>query len=102
MRQALFKRGLPRKLYLDNTPAFRPHHLEEITASLGITLIHSPPDVPQGRSKIEKFFRIVRTQFFPGFKGDTLRDINEALECWIGCVYHRSAELGTSTTSASI
>ncbi|CAO0821884.1 hypothetical protein DFAR_2710014 [Desulfarculales bacterium] len=29
MRQALLKRGLPLKLYLDNGPAFRSHHLEE-------------------------------------------------------------------------
>ncbi|CAO0824251.1 hypothetical protein DFAR_540003 [Desulfarculales bacterium] len=40
LRQALLKRGLPRKLYLDNGPAFRFHHLEEITASLGIALVH--------------------------------------------------------------
>ncbi|CAO0822920.1 transposase [Desulfarculales bacterium] len=29
LRQALLKRGLPRKLYFDNGPAFRFHHLEE-------------------------------------------------------------------------
>ncbi|CAO0822675.1 hypothetical protein DFAR_3220006 [Desulfarculales bacterium] len=34
LRQALLKQGLPRKLYLDNGPAFRSHHLEEINASL--------------------------------------------------------------------
>ncbi|CAO0819987.1 hypothetical protein DFAR_1260040 [Desulfarculales bacterium] len=37
LRQALLKRGLPRKLYLDNGPAFRSNHLNEITA---IALIH--------------------------------------------------------------
>ncbi|CAO0822988.1 hypothetical protein DFAR_3400007 [Desulfarculales bacterium] len=36
MRQALLKRGLPLKLYLDNGPAFRSHYLEETTASLDI------------------------------------------------------------------
>ncbi|CAO0822241.1 hypothetical protein DFAR_2910015 [Desulfarculales bacterium] len=69
---------------------FRSHHLEEITASLGITMVHSPPYVPQGRGKLEKFFRTVRSQVFPGFKGNTLRDINEALECWIRDVYHQT------------
>ena len=43
MRLALLKRGLPRKLYVDNGPAFRSTHLQEITASLGIALIHSKP-----------------------------------------------------------
>ncbi|CAO0824590.1 hypothetical protein DFAR_710053 [Desulfarculales bacterium] len=92
MRQILLKLGLPRKLYLDHGLAFRSHYLEEITASLGITLVHSPPYEPQGRGKIERSFRTVRSQFLPGFKSDILRDINEALECWIR---------GISTTSAS-
>ncbi|CAO0821480.1 transposase [Desulfarculales bacterium] len=95
MRQALLKRGLPRKLYLDNGPAFRSHHLEKITASLGIALVLSPSYVLQGRGKIEKFFRTVRAQIFHGFKGDTLQDMNEALECWIRDVYHQRKHLGS-------
>jgi len=34
--KALLKRGLPRKLYVDNGAAYRSKHLEHITASLGI------------------------------------------------------------------
>jgi transposase InsO family protein len=88
LRQALLKRGLPRKLYVDNGPAFRSKHLQEIAASLGIALIHSRPYKPQGRGKIERWFRTVRTQFLSGFKGKTLEDLNEALQCWIRDVYH--------------
>ena len=88
LRQALLKRGLPRKLYVDNGPAFRSKHLQEITASLGVALIHSRPYKPQGRGKIERWFRTVRSQFLSGFKGKTLKDLNEALECWIRDVYH--------------
>jgi hypothetical protein len=88
LRQALLKRGLPRKLYVDNGPAFRSKHLEEITASLGIALVHSQPYKPQGRGKIERWFRTVRTQFLSGFRGDTLHDLNEALDCWIRDIYH--------------
>ncbi len=46
---ALARRGLPRKLYVDNGAAFRSKHLEYITASLGIALIHSKPYTPQGK-----------------------------------------------------
>jgi len=59
LKQALLKRGLPRRLYVDNGPAFRSRHLQEITASLGIALVHSQPYQPQGRGKIERFFRTV-------------------------------------------
>jgi transposase InsO family protein len=80
LEQALAKRGLPRKLYLDNGPAFRSRRLEHVTASLGIALIHSSPYKPQGRGKIERFFRTIRSQFLPGFRGNDLMELNEALE----------------------
>ncbi|CAO0822055.1 hypothetical protein DFAR_2800016 [Desulfarculales bacterium] len=50
---------------------------------MGIALVHSSLDVPQGRGKIERLFRFVRSQLLPGFKGGTLQDINETLGCWI-------------------
>ena len=55
LEKALLRRGLPRKLYVDNGPAFRSLHLEHIAASLGIALIHSRPYKPQGKGKIERF-----------------------------------------------
>jgi transposase InsO family protein len=94
-RQALLTRGLPRKLYLDNGAAFRSLHLQEITASLGIALVHSPPYQPQGRGKIERWFRTVRTEFLAGFRGRTLADLNECLEAWIREVYHRRPHRST-------
>lgn len=89
LEQALLKRGLPRKLYVDNGPAFRSKHLEHVTASLGIALIHSRAYKPQGRGKIERFFRTVRSQFLSGFKGKTLHDLNEAFDLWLTDVYHQ-------------
>ena len=80
---ALAKRGLPRKLYVDNGAAFRSRHLEYISASLGIALIHSKPYTPQGRGKIERYFKTVRAQFLPCFKGQTLNELNEAFDCWL-------------------
>ncbi|MCZ6625013.1 MAG: DDE-type integrase/transposase/recombinase [Deltaproteobacteria bacterium] len=88
LRQALLSRGLPRKLYVDNGPAFRSHHLQQICASLGIALVHSRPYQPQGRGKIERWFRTVRGDFLPGFRADSLEELNEALGAWIRHVYH--------------
>ncbi len=96
LEQALLRRGLPRKLYLDNGPAFRSKHLEDITASLGIALIHSSPYKPQGRGKIERFFRSVRSQFLSGFRGKTLHDLNEALDLWLNDLYHQRKHTSTA------
>jgi putative transposase len=95
LEQALLKRGLPRKLYVDNGPAFRSRHLEQVTASLGIALIHSKPYKPQGRGKIERFFRTVRGEFLYGFKGQTLDEINEAFDLYLHHIYHQRKHSAT-------
>lgn len=92
---ALAKRGLPRKLYVDNGAAFRSRHLEYISASLGIALIHSKPYQPQGRGKIERFFKTVRGQFLPGFKGQSLNELNEAFDGWLDNIYHQRKHSST-------
>lgn len=98
LEQALSKRGMPRKLYLDNGPAFRSRRLEHVTATLGIALIHSSPYKPQGRGKIERFFRTIRTQFLPGFRGNDLMELNETLELWLNDIYHQRTHSGTGQT----
>lgn len=85
--KALLRRGVPRKLYVDNGAAFRSRHLEYVTASLGIGLTHSRPYKPQGRGKIERFFRTVRSDFLMGRAIGTLEEINEGFGEWLK-VYH--------------
>ncbi|HEY7556527.1 MAG TPA: DDE-type integrase/transposase/recombinase [Candidatus Binatia bacterium] len=98
LRQALLTRGLPRKLYVDNGPAFRSFHLHQITASLGIALIHAKPYQPQGKGKIERFFRTVRSDFLPGLHAKTLDDLNLALDCWLRDRYHNREHRSTGQT----
>jgi transposase InsO family protein len=97
-RQALLSRGLPRKLYVDNGAAYRTNHLERVCASLGIALVHSPPYTPQGRGKIERFFRSVRSRFLPYFKGGTLEELNIAFEHWVREDYHQRVHSSTGET----
>jgi len=94
-RQALLFRGVPRKLYVDNGAAFRSRHLERICASLGIALVHTPPYTPQGRGKIERFFRTVRSQFLSCFHGTTLKELNISLDLWIREDYHKRIHSST-------
>ena len=95
---ALARRGLPRKLYVDNGAAFRSRQLEYISASLAIHLIHARPYTPQGKGKIERFFKTVRTRFLPGCTAATLKDLNDALERWINDDYHQHKHSSTGQT----
>lgn len=86
--KALSKRGLPRKLYVDNGPAFS-------TQILGIALIHSRPYKPEGRGKIERFFRTVRIQLLSTVQdGLTLEELNRRLGDWVD-LYHISRHSAT-------
>ena len=81
--KALQMRGVPRKLYVDNGSAFRSHHLEHICASLGIVLLHTQPYQPEGKGKIERWFRNVREGFLSVRKAETLDELNAAFSSWV-------------------
>ena len=55
--------GLPQRFYVDNGSAYSSRHLKIVCARLSMHLIHTRPYQPEGRAKIERFFRTVRDQF---------------------------------------
>jgi len=94
--QALLTRGLPRKLYVDNGAAYKSKQLQFTAASLGIALIHAKPYTPQGKGKIERFFKTVRTEFLSCFNGETLDEINLAFDLWLRETYHTRRHSATN------
>ncbi len=97
LKQALLRRGLPRRLYCDNGATFRTHHLQVICATLNISLIHSRPHRPRGRGKIERFFRHVRTAFLPHLTAQILSDLaelNRVFWAWLEAEYHQTPHRG--------
>jgi putative transposase len=100
LTKALLKRGLPRKLYVDNGSAFTTKLLNHACASLGIALVHSTPYQPEGRGKIERFFRTTRVQFLSAIPDAlALGELNKRLGEWID-EYHLREH--TSTKEAPL
>jgi len=104
LRPALASRGVPDGIYVDNGSAFVDAWLLRACAKLGIRLIHSTPGRPQGRGKIERFFRTVREQFLVEITGEPttgdgadqgrhqvadLDELNRLFTAWVETVYHR-------------
>lgn len=96
--KALAKRGLPRKLYVDNGSAYRSHKLEFTCASLAIVLIHARPYKPQGKGKIERFFKTVRSGFLPGVVPVSLEHLNRSFTHWLDEAYHQRIHSATGMT----
>jgi transposase InsO family protein len=95
LKKAILMYGLPQQFYCDNGAAFSSHHLLRICARLGIRLSHSRPYKPEGRGRIERFFRFIDTSFKPEAyekiekKEITfLPELNLALMAWIDGYYH--------------
>src|SRR5213593_1222463 len=101
LRQAIAARGMPIRLYVDNGKIYRSRQLERIAASIGILIVHTPPYQPEGRGKIERFFRSVREQFLASLDLKVLLSIeqlNERLWHWLDTVYHRHEHSSLQTT----
>jgi transposase InsO family protein len=97
--QALLRRGLPRKLYVDNGAVFRCHRLKYACARLGISLLYAAPYTPEGKGKIERFFKTLRQQLFPLLPENlSLEQLAERLEKWIEEVYHQRVHSSTGQT----
>lgn len=96
LKAALAKRGLPKKIYVDNGPYFKAHKLEYSLASMGAALLHAKPYTPEGKGKIERWFRTVRMCFLPKLQeGLTLKELNTCLEDWID-EYHNKRHASTA------
>jgi transposase InsO family protein len=81
LHEAVARRGIPQKFYVDNGSCYRSDDLERILVCLGIVLSHSCPYKPQGRGKIERWFKNVRDSFLPLLPMETISliEINERL-----------------------
>lgn len=105
LRAGLAARGIPKVVYLDNGAAMISKQLLRALAVLGIRLTHSKPGQPEGRGKIERFFRTVREQFLielaaPGAaeKVPDLATLNELFAAWVETVYHQRTHSETGQT----
>ena len=91
LKQALLKRGLPKRLYVDNGRIFRSRGILLAAAQLGFHLIHARPYQPEGKAKLERFFGTVRRGFLARLDANALEDLgalNRLLFAWIEKEYH--------------
>jgi putative transposase len=65
--------GIPEVLYTDNGTDFTSKHLEQVAADLKIRIVFSIPGKPQGRGRIERFFRTVNEMLLCDLDGYTRR-----------------------------
>jgi len=91
--------GIPEVLYTDNGADFTSRHIEQVAADLKMRLVFSIPGKPQGRGRIERFFRTVNEMFLCDLNGYsrrsrlkpsvTLNQLEQKFRTFLLEVYHR-------------
>lgn len=97
LKDALLKRGIPKKIIIDNGPAYRAGTLQTICAKLKIQLVYGRPYEPESKGKLERFHRTFRGQFLSELIVENihdLHDINTRLWAWLDQCYHQCSHSG--------
>lgn len=100
-RKALLKSGRPERCYVDNGAVYQARQVKLLAARLGIQVIFATPYAPQGKGKIERFFKTAQESFYPearraGIK--TLEELNTFFWAWLESHYHSRVHSETLKT----
>lgn len=103
LKQAVQRRGLPRKLYTDQGGPFINDHTRVICANLGIRLLHAKPYHAWSKGKIERLFHTIQSDFeaalrLPGQMPVSLDELNARFWDWLQSVYHSRLHQGIGMT----
>lgn len=97
VKHILAAHGRIGRVYCDNGTAFVGQQTSRILNTLGLLLMHSRVGRPQGRGKIERFFRTAREQFFSLPEVAQITDIKQLdlrFHTWLESEYHRNPHRG--------
>ena len=88
---AVARRGIPRRLLLDNHASFTGHDLRVLCAKLDIHIVHSRPGDGPSKGKIERWWRNLRQHVIDRLdlkKVTTLDELNLRLWNYVEAEYH--------------
>jgi hypothetical protein len=106
LKEAILRRGLPRKLYTDQGKPFVNAHSHLVCAQLGVRLLHAKPYHSWSKGKCERLIQTIQTGFettlrLEGNQARGLEDLNTKLSAWIQTVYHQRPHSSTGQSPES-
>ncbi|MFI5105600.1 MAG: DDE-type integrase/transposase/recombinase, partial [Terriglobales bacterium] len=99
-KEALLRRGVPRKLYTDQGKPFINAHSHLVCAQLGVRLLHCKPYHSWSKGKCERLIQTIQQGFettlrLAGHAAHSLEELNTKLSVWIQTVYHQRPHSST-------
>jgi transposase InsO family protein len=99
-KEAILRRGLPRKLYTDQGKPFVNAHSHLVCAQLGVRLLHAKPYHSWSKGKCERLIQSIQQGFettlgLQGNAAHSLEELNTKLSSWIQTLYHQRTHSST-------
>lgn len=92
-KTAVQRRGIPKKLFMDNGKVFRSDQLQFICASLGTIVSYAEVFSPQSKGKLERWFQTLQKQWLNLLDWNSIssiEELNEMLQGYVENTYHQS------------
>jgi len=84
LQTAIYKRGIPEQLYVDNGSNYASVEVSNICTRIGTLLCHTPVRDGAAKGKIERFFRTVRARFLAReLDLSSLEALNRQFTLWV-------------------
>lgn len=92
-KTAVQRRGIPKKLFMDNGKVFRSDQLQFICASLGAIVSYAEIFSPESKGKIERWFLTLQRQWLNLLNWNSIlsiEELNDMLQDYVENTYHQS------------
>ena len=103
LEEAVRKRGVPERLYVDNGMVFSGSQLRLICARVGISLIHTRVRDAAAKGKVERFFKTARMSPLNAMleldPPKRIEDLNSSFLKWVEEEYNRGPHAGIGGAS---
>lgn len=100
-QQAILRRGLPRRVYVDQGAIFQSQVFTLACAQLGVRHLSASAFHPEGKGKVERLFRSVDEEVLRELEHrpvSTLEALNARFWAWVEEVYHLRVHSQTKQT----
>lgn len=92
-KKAVGKRGVPKKLFVDNGKIYKSKQMQLICASLGTVLAYAEPFRPEAKGKVERLFRTLHDQWMNIIDWNdfnSLTELNDSLYDYVENTYNQT------------
>lgn len=100
-KKGVSKRGIPKKLFVDNGKVYRSDQMQFICASLGTILCFARPYSPESKGKIERWFKALKDQWasvIDLLSFNSLDELNDSLTRYVENDYNTRIHSATDAT----